>query len=154
MFITVPNLSAIKLLRRAQKELGLPQIEYHLSRWDFFHAEQGQTLEVLIYRQPAHSKISTSWIQVYFAEEGFDGNIPAFLTWLIETKPTGYHVSIPSVEEHLLLHPKTRRLSTLHYYPFQLQQRLSLRIVQKNWLGDWYFVAFRRFDSSTASRSS
>ncbi len=138
--ITVSEFSADELIKK------LPvHVDRNFAKYDFLRDECGKTYEFQVWK-PDHDVVPATMVREHFTD-GFHGNTPAFLAWIIKYKPNGDYVSIPP-DERLF------RRDDGHLCPPKLSLfgiHGTLKLDQDVWIrsrGEWSFVAFREFKST------
>jgi len=138
--IQVPDLPAADLIKLAEKRIDLTYLNPDLASWDFMQNERGKKYEVMTWA-PGRD-VSSADVRDYFNERRFSGNTAAFISWLMEKQPYGYHASIPE-DEQLWCDPESGGLCAPYFYRDGARRRLDLHGVRDDWRGRWVFVAFR-----------
>ncbi len=142
--ITVPNLTAAALIELAKKELKLTYLDDELAYWDFFKDEHGKTYEVQVWN-PGREVIPATEVRKHF-KDGFVGNTPAFITWVIKHSPNGYHASIPPNDR---LFVSGNHLDAPRFVCDDEDREINLYSDVRNMWGNyWFFVAFREFKNT------
>lgn len=137
--ITVPVLSADKLVEQAQSKLNLTYLNPDLARRGFVTDEAGKTYEVLVWAPGRY--VTTDEVRKHFEALKADGNTAAFVAWITENNPKGWYVSIPSDDSRLF--PGGDGLCAPRFYRGDDGRGLSLGHVDVEWSDDCRFVAFR-----------
>lgn len=144
--VTVPDLPAaelIALVQRSFKEAGIPFTYFNpdLEAWDFLLDERGKTFQVLMYNFGRNWE--THEARAWQKSVGADGNVAAFIAWVIAKKPMGWFVSIPNDDARLWRHPVRGFLCAPRFYRDDDYRDFHLRDVQGQWGGGSSAVAFR-----------
>lgn len=151
--ITVPDLSPIELVARAECDIKTTHLSDEFAVWDFYQHRvpidqpersiqtRGKRYEVLTY---APGKIQTTdQVRRYFKGLNADGNTGAFISWVMESLPRGVHVSIPYDDTLLWRRQESGTLYALYFDHEDDRRGLDLRMVNRDWHEGWTFVAFR-----------
>lgn len=137
--ITVPRLSAAELVARAKEKLNLTYLNPDLARRGFVTDEAGKTYEVLVWAPGRY--VTTDEVRKHFEALKADGNTAAFVAWITENDPEGWHASIPSDDSRLF--PFGGHLYAPRFYRDDDDRDLRLSHVDGEWDGGCRFVAFR-----------
>lgn len=141
--IAVPDLPAGALVALAEEKLKLAVLDSDYLKWDFVRGERGKTHEVATWK-PGR-RVSSEEVREHFRTVGGDrpfvGNAAAFLAWVTDNCPEGWHVTVPEnpdcfrIAGGCLLAPGFFRGGS--------GRGLILGGVASGWGADFVFVAFR-----------
>jgi len=155
--IVVPDLAPADLVFRASCEIDATHLSDEIAVWDFYRyrVEEGQPVRLIDVRGKRYEVLTwmpgeyktTEQVREHFRTLDADGNTGAFLAWAMETKPQGYHISIPSDDALLWRDPESGYLSALSFNHDDDGRRLRLISVQLEWGGGRVFVAFREISA-------
>jgi len=135
--VRVPDLSAKELARLAASSFRNVADEFE--DWKFLDdKERGASYEVRTMR--FEPMIQTAGVCRHFLEQGFDGNVAAFIEWVIEERPTGWFASLPSMPGRLWRNDFDPILRA----PCFLGGDLFVTNINDHWSPFWTFVAFRK----------
>lgn len=133
-----------------KKKCALTYIDPDFLNWNFVKDEAGKIYEFDIW-SPKHSVTSQN-VREHFQARGFQGNTTAFITWLKEQKPNGYHASIP--EDNGCWRDSDGSLF-VPYSGFGVEFReFDRRWIGLDWHDHWSFVAFRELPLNTGTLDS
>lgn len=138
--ITIPNPTSKELLAKFKKDVNPTYVNSDYKNWDFAR-EVGKTFEVLTWKPG--KEVSSQEVRDHFKDLEADGNVPVFIAWITETKPAGYHVSIPSGDD-LLYRDSDDHLYAPYFRCGGFDRGLGLSYVEDDWRGGCVFVAFRQ----------
>lgn len=156
--ITVPDLSPAELVARAQREIDTTSLDDELVAWNFTEHRvekdeptrainvRGKKYEVLTWALGGYR--TTEQVREHFKGLNADGNTAAFIAWVTETKPRGFHVSIPSDDTLLWRNPKSGSLYAPCFGHDDAYRDLFLSGVRVGWSAFSVFVAFREIPSA------
>jgi len=151
--ITVPVLYPSVLVTRAYHRIDPTYLSNDFTNWDFtqHRVEEGQSArtikvhgkryEVLTW-QPGEGR-STEQVREHFKALNADGNTAAFIAWVMETMPSGYHISIPCDDTLLWREPVSGGLCAPFFFHDIANRMLCLGGVYGGWHDRSVFVAFR-----------
>jgi len=139
--ITVPDLPAREQVRRACERFREVAEEYE--DWPFLDAmSRGASFKTRIER--FDRTVQTKEVHRSFLRKGFDGNVAAFIRWIIEANVRGWYACIPTKPDWLW-----RRGNGVLCAPCLLGDELIVTNINAPWSPSWIFVGFRRIRSST-----
>src|SRR3989339_380556 len=121
--VVVQSIPAPQLVEWVKGKLTLTYLNLNFATWDFLRGEGGKRFEVLTWAPGRW--VSSDEVRTYFRGKGSVGNTAAFLSWIGETNPEGYWVSIPE-DEHLWRHPRSGSLCAPNFLRDGSRRRLSL----------------------------
>lgn len=144
--ITVPDLPAAELIALAQhslEEAGIPFTYFNpdLRAWNFLLDERGKTFQVFThcFGRDWEAHEARTWQR----SVGADGNVAAFIAWVIAKKPMGWFVSIPNDDARLWRHPVYGGLFAPSFDRYDGSRHFGLGDVRGEWSGVRSVVAFR-----------
>lgn len=146
--ITVPDLPAaelIALVERSFQEARIPldYVNPELATWDFLLNERSKTFQVFMrtFDRQWTAEDARMWQQSL----GADGNVAAYLTWVMTKKPTGISVSIPNDDARLynLLNRSKSTPCVLGFEHVSGDRILGFDSFECRWSSRSYLVAFR-----------
>jgi hypothetical protein len=141
--VTVPDKSVNGLVDTAEREIGLTYLNSALRSNAFIIDERGKTYEVATWKPGRH--VSSEDVRKHFRDldpsNPYLGNTAAFVAWVTEKQPMGWHVSIP--EKSRLLPGADGGLCAPLFYRGGAGRCLDLDGVAGGWGADDVFVAFR-----------
>lgn len=165
--LTIPDCSASDLIalahakKRFSRRSNLVNFEGK-GWWDFYQYRVGEdrdrmSLEVRgqrfkTLRWKPDRNVTSAEVREHFKALHADGNVAAFIVWVMEKKhvPGGEYISIPS-DDRLLLRLDDGTLCAPAYERVRFGRRLTRELnfirVDLEWPRDTYFLAFRELKS-------
>lgn len=143
--VTVPNVSDEELIAAAESDIKLTYLNpaYRSEDNKIIQGEGGKTYEVATWRPGRNA--SSAEARKHFRDldpaNPYLGNPAAFVAWITEKQPEGWHVSIP--EESRLLRSAGGYLCAPDFHRGGADRGLDLRGVASDWRDGYVFVAFR-----------
>jgi len=144
----VPDISPAGLVALAQDKIWLTYSNPDFDSWDFcqYRVEVGRSAELLencgrryeVLTWKPGQYVTTQQVRDHFDELGADGDTSAFMQWIFQTMPVGYHATISNTEL-LYFDSKGFHGFSLGYGGADIE--LGLR---DDWAGSGTFVAFRQ----------
>jgi len=151
-FVVVPNLSPADLVALAMEKGNLTHLDPDLVAWNYcqYRVEEGRPPRILEVRGKRYEVltwkpgkgVTSQQVRDHFKDSGADGNTAAFVAWITETKPAGYHASIPS-DDALLFRLSDGYLCAPYFDCGDAHRKLNLRDIEGGWRVSCVFVAFR-----------
>ena len=147
--ITVPKLSALELVVLANAKLELADFDKRgYANYDFVRGEGGKTYAVLVWQPDPGAYVNMAEVRRHFSGVGAEGRPAAFLAWIVERNPMGYHMCIPADDSLLACYSPSDDLRAPAYSrtsgmegPGGVRELFLIRTDIK-WR-NWSFVAFR-----------
>lgn len=136
--VTVPDLSAKKLLSAAKAQAGLTYVHPDYENLNLVRDERGKTYEVLTWKP--RRGVSSDAVRKHFRRLGFTGNTAAFISRVAKNHPEGSFVTIPEDEWCFVYY---EGLCVPSFVRDCLRRDLSLPGLAGVWGGGNVFVAFR-----------
>lgn len=143
--VTVPKVSDEELIAAAESDIKLTYLNpaYRSEGNKIIQGEGGKTYEVATWK-PGRN-VSSAEVRKHFRDldlaNPYLGNPAAFVAWITEKQPEGWHVSIP--EESRLLRHAGGSLCAPGFDRGSAGRSLLLDDVASDWDVDFVFVAFR-----------
>lgn len=139
--VHVPDLPTLKFVQLVEYELKLTHLDPLFLKQEFIRDERGATFETRFWT-PVSDVIPAKHVRAVFAKDGFSGNTPAFMAWLMRYRKLGSFASIPD-DAGLFRSGRLRAASEAFR---SLDNRLlSLsKYVRIPWNSGVTFVAFRK----------
>lgn len=94
----MPNIAPSELVPLAEKQLNLTHLDEFFTRDNVLRDLRGKTYEVRLWKP--HRRIAPfKHALPYFQEKGYEGNVEAFIAWLIKRNPKrGLFVTAPGLD--------------------------------------------------------
>ena len=138
--ISVPELPASDLIKQAEEELKVTHHNPILASWDFIRDEAGKRYKAKRHR--FKRDVSTEEVLIFFENQGYKGNAPAFVVWVATHKPDGYHASIPR-HARLWRSPKSGKLYAPYFDKGDTHREFGVQRTDIGWSDVCTFVGFQ-----------
>lgn len=138
--ITVPDL-ALGELAELFKEY---YFDFKLALWwSYLEESYDKTFEVLVH-QLKYGGWDISDARKFQQAVGFNGNIAAFIAWVIVKKPLGMYTTCPNDDNRHWHEPGLLGdLHVPHYRNSYFRREFTIGAVPTAWSNDWLLVTFR-----------